>query len=123
MELLVADRDFSTVKMILGCQLLITLLIPVGFFVINELQYGLSFALGGLTAFLPNLYFALRIHWSVGLEAKKIVNAFYTGELGKLIITAALFTIIFQIPSIKIMPLLFGYITALSVFWFALLMR
>jgi len=120
----VADRKISTVVKILGFQFLIIMVITAGF-VVGEggWRYGLSPVLGGMAAFIPNLYFALRIHKSTGKEARKIVNSFYAGESGKLLLTAALFAMIFQIPGIKILPLLAGYAAALSVFWFALLMR
>jgi ATP synthase protein I len=83
----------------------------------------LSAALGGSAAFFPNLFFAYRIKKATGQEARKIVVSFYTGEVGKLLLTAAIFVLIFQIPNIDLLPLLVGYLTALSVFWFALLMR
>lgn len=112
----------STVAKILGYQLLIILVISLGF-AIGEWQKALSPALGGLAAFIPNLYFALRIAGSGEQEARKILRSFYTGETVKLLLTAALFMLIFQIPNIEILPLLTGYIAALSVFWFALLLR
>jgi ATP synthase protein I len=83
----------------------------------------LSAILGGVAAFIPNLYFALRVYKSAGQEARKIVRSFYAGESGKLLLTAALFFMIFQLPNIEILPLLSVYIVVLSVFWFALLMR
>jgi len=69
------------------------------------------------------MYFALRVRKSAGQEARKIVRSFYAGESGKLLLTAALFFMIFQLPHIEILPLLSVYVAALSVFWFALLMR
>jgi len=119
----VTGRKLSTVSKILGYQILIILIITAGFAFAGGWQQGLSGALGGMAAFVPNLYFALRIHRSSGKPARKIVNSFYAGESGKLLLTAALFILIFKIPNIEILPLLAGYITALSVFWFALLMR
>jgi ATP synthase protein I len=119
----VTGRKRSTVSKILGYQILIILIITAGFAITGGWQQGLYSALGGLAAFIPNLYFALRVHRTSGLNPRKIVNSFYAGESGKLLLTAALFMIIFQVPNIKILPLLVGYITALSVFWFALLMR
>jgi ATP synthase protein I len=95
----------------------------LGFAIVGGWQKAISPALGGVAAFIPNLYFALRIYKTAGQDAKKIVRSFYAGESGKLLLTAALFIMIFQIPALDILPLLFGYITALSVFWFALLMR
>lgn len=118
-----ASRKYSTVSKILGYQLLIILIITAGFAIAGGWQQGLSSVLGGIAAFIPNLYFALRIYRASGFKPRKIVNSFYAGESGKLLLTAALFIMIFQVPNIKILPLLTGYITALSVFWFALLMR
>lgn len=113
----------ATVSKILSYQFLVALLISAGFALIYGRQQGLSSALGGLAAFVPNAYFALRIFKSSGKPARKILNAFYAGESGKLILTAALFIMIFKVPNLQILPLFVGYMSALSVFWFALLMR
>ncbi|MDP3589171.1 MAG: ATP synthase subunit I [Methylobacter sp.] len=104
-------------------QLLTIIIMTAGFALTGGRSYALSATLGGAAAFIPNLYFALRVHRSAGQEARKIVNSFYAGESGKLLLTAALFFMIFQLPNIEILPLLAVYIAALSVFWFALLMR
>ena len=116
------SRKCSTVSKILSYQILIILIITAGFAFAGWRQ-GISSALGGMAAFVPNLYLALRIVKSSGQPARKIVNSFYAGEAGKLLLTAALFILIFKVPNIEILPLLAGYIAALSVFWFALLMR
>ena len=113
----------STVSKILSYQILIILIITAVFALVGGWRQGLSGALGGMAAFVPNLYFALRIYRTSGKPARKIVNSFYAGESGKLLLTAALFIMIFKVPNIEILPLLAGYIAALSVFWFALLMR
>lgn len=117
------SRKYSTVVKILSYQILIMLIIAAGFAVTKGGQQALSAILGGMAAFVPNLYFALRIRRSAGQEARKIVNSFYAGESGKLLLTAALFVMIFQVPNIQILPLLVSYMAALSIFWFALLMR
>lgn len=116
-------EKLSTVSKILSYQLLLLIMVAIIFMWLQGWQEAKSSALGGLTAFIPNLYLALKIQKSTGLAARKIVNAFYTGEAVKLILTATLFILIFQMPHIAILPLLIGYITALSVFWFALLLR
>jgi ATP synthase protein I len=119
----VAVRKSSTVSKILSYQILIILIITAGFTFAKGWQSGLSSVLGGMAAFIPNLYFALRIYRSTGKPARKIVNSFYAGESGKLLLTVAMFIMIFRVPNIEILPLLAGYIAALSIFWFALLMR
>ena len=116
-------RKLSTVSKILSYQVMIILIISAGFAIAGGWHQGLSSALGGIAAFIPNLYFALRIVRSSGKPARNIVNSFYAGESSKLLLTAALFIMIFKVPNIQILPLLTGYIAALSVFWFALLMR
>ena len=117
-----AARGSSTVAKILGYQALIIMAVSLGF-VVGGWQKVFSSALGWLAAFLPNLYFALRVAGSAEQDARKILRSFYMGESVKLLLTVALFILIFQIPNIEILPLMAGYITALSVFWFALLMR
>jgi len=123
LESRVTGRKISTVSKILSYQLLIILIITAGLAGYGGLNFAISSALGGVAAFVPNLYFALRIHKAAGLPARKVMNSFYAGESGKLILTAVLFMLIFKIPNITILPLLIGYVSALSVFWFALLMR
>jgi ATP synthase protein I len=117
-----ASGNGSAVGKILRYQLVLILLVAAGFAVKDE-QLGLSAALGGMAAFLPNLYFAFWTQRSAGKDIRKVVNSFYVGESGKFFLTVLIFIAIFQLPNIHILPLLVGYITALSVFWFALLMR
>jgi len=63
---------------------------------------GLSALLGGSIAWLPNTYFALRAFRYRGARAaQKIVRAFYAGAFGKMILTMAMFAIVF----IKVKPL------------------
>lgn len=123
MELGVTGTKRSTVSKIISYQILVIIIMTAGFALAGGRSYALSAVLGGAAAFIPNLYFALRVHKSAGQEARKIVRSFYAGESGKLLLTAALFFMIFQLPNIEILPLLAVYVAALSVFWFALLMR
>jgi ATP synthase protein I len=103
----VTDGRLSTVAKILCYQVLIIAVVSLAF-VVGGWQKGLSAALGGLAAFVPNLYFALRVSGAAGQEAKKVLRSFYVGE---------------SVPRVEILPLMAGYIAALSIFWFALLMR
>lgn len=116
-------RKTSTVVRVLGYQVLIILVVVAGFALKgNEQQTG-SALLGGAAAFIPNLFFSLWVNRTTGQGAKKVMNAFYVGESGKFFLTVAAFILIFQLPNIHILPLLVCYVAALSVFWFALLMR
>lgn len=79
---------------------------------------------GGMAAFLPNAFFAAKFGVSrTAREAREIVKAFYLGEIIKLLTTAGLFILIFQLPDIKYLPLFVGFGAVLVIFWFALLVR
>jgi ATP synthase protein I len=118
----VAVRGLSTVAKILGYQVLIIAVVSLGFGVVGW-QKAFSATIGGFAALIPNLYFAFRVAGSVEQDARKILRSFYVGESVKLLLTVALFMLIFQIPNIEILPLMAAYVAALSVFWFALLMQ
>jgi ATP synthase protein I len=119
----VAGRPLSTVSKILFLQLLVIALIASVFAMTQGRLYALHAFLGGMAAFIPNGYFAFRIKCAQGQDAQKIVRSFYMGESGKLVLTAILFVLIFQLPNISILPLMTGYVAVLSVFWFALILR
>jgi ATP synthase protein I len=104
-------------------QVLTIIVIASGFFLVGTKLQAISALLGGVTAFLPNLYFGLKISSVSGGDAKKIVRSFYTGESGKLILTVLLFCLIFQFPNIELFPVMLCFVATLSVFWFALIIR
>jgi ATP synthase protein I len=96
--------------------------VSFGFFIFGTQSMAVSSFLGGLTAFLPNLYFAYRISLAKGQSAKKIVQSFYSGESRKVLMTCALFAIAFQVPGIEFFPLMACFVAVLSVFWLALIL-
>ena len=57
---------------------------------------GLGAFLGGMTVWIPNCYFAYRAFKHRGARAARlIVRSFYTGAAGKMLLTAAMFTLVF----------------------------
>ncbi|WP_417313175.1 F0F1 ATP synthase subunit I [Ectopseudomonas khazarica] len=82
---------------------------------------GYSALLGGMTAWLPNLYFAHKaFRYSGARAAREIVRSFYAGEAGKLILTFVLFALTFAGVKPLEAPMLFGvYLLTLMVSWFA----
>lgn len=82
----------------------------------------LSPFLGSIVALLPNCYVAYRLYLSRDWDAQRIVRSFYASESWKIILTATLFAIVFQIPDVNLLTLLVGYLAVLSVFWFALIL-
>ncbi len=113
----------SIIAKVLMSQILFILIISIGFFWLGNQAKMFSSFIGGMAAVIPNSYLALKVVQTSNQDAQKIVNAFYLGEVGKLLLTGLLFYLIFQIPNIELLPLLAGYTAALSVFWFALLIR
>lgn len=113
----------SIVTKILKYQILVIFFVSLVFMLTLDLNSGFFSFLGGLIAFLPNLHFGWRLRKISQLETKKFINSFYRNETTKLLLTALFFVLVFRIPDIKLLPLLVCYISTLSVFWFALLMR
>ncbi|MDD5034981.1 MAG: ATP synthase subunit I, partial [Methylococcaceae bacterium] len=87
-------------------------------------EFGVSALLGGLIGFLPNVYFGMKFgRKDPSKSADEVVGAFYLGETIKLIVTALLFVLVFQLPGILFLPLFIGFGSVIAVFWFALLLR
>ena len=116
-------QKFSVINKILVGQALIIMLVITSFFMFGDGISTKSALFGGLAALIPNWYFARKINKQQGQEARKIVRSFYTGESGKLILTAILFALILQDPDINFLAVMTAYIAALTVFWFALFIR
>lgn len=117
-------RFFPVVRWILVTQILAVTIITLFVLALWGWPDARSALFGGLTAFLPNLYFAVKFGVSeASRTAKEIVGIFYRGETIKLITTAVLFFLIFQLPEIRFLPLFASFGLVLTVFWFALLVR
>ncbi|MGZ4958611.1 MAG: ATP synthase subunit I [Methylomonas sp.] len=114
------ENHFSAVGRVLYAQVLMAAVVASGFLLMGGWKSAVSPLLGGGIALLPNFYFAYKIYLARNMEAQAVVNAFYKGETIKLILTAALFAMVLQIPSVDFLTLLIGYMAVLSVFWFAL---
>ena len=85
------------------------------------ITYALSSLAGGLCCTLPNAYFVWRaFRYSGARSAKLIVSSFYRGEAGKLVLTAAGFTLVFtQIKTLEPLALFGAFILVQAVNWFA----
>ncbi|SDI57775.1 F0F1 ATP synthase subunit I [Pseudomonas panipatensis] len=82
---------------------------------------GYSGLLGGLIAWLPNVYFARKaFRYSGARSAQMIVRSFYAGEAGKLVLTAVLFALAFAgVKPLEPLALFGIYLLALLVSWCA----
>lgn len=117
-------RLFSAVRRILMMQFLAMIAGTLFAWVCWGWPEARSALLGGLAAFLPNTLFAASFGVADATrEVRDIVKAFYLGETIKLLTTAGLFILIFQLPELRYLPLFAGFTAVLAVFWFALLAR
>lgn len=81
---------------VLQAQLLVAVLAAGAGGILSSLVSGYSALLGGLIALLANLYFAAKaFRYSGARSAGAIVRAMWSGEMGKLFLTAALFALVF----------------------------
>ncbi len=76
--------------------------------------------LGGFVCWIPCCYFAFRAFRFKGARAaQKIVRSMYAGEFGKIMLTMALFTVVFiQVRPLDALALFAGFALVQSVNWF-----
>jgi len=101
-------------------QLGVTLLVAVIAEIIGDSTAALSAIAGGLVCVLPNAYFVSKLFKHSGAHsARQIVNGFYKGEAMKLMLSVALFALVFKFLNVNPLVFFVAYITAQMVFWFA----
>ena len=117
-------RLFPVVRWVLLAQFAGIVVVAALFWPFGGAHAALSALAGGLVAFVPNLVNSL----GLGVRddrrtAKQVARLFFGGEVLKLLLTALLFAAVFQVPDLEILPLMAGFVSALTAFWFALLVR
>ena len=85
---------------------------------------GYSALLGGMIALLPNLYFTYKAFRYFGARSiKATVQSIWSGEMGKLFLTAALFALVFAgVERLNVAALFVGYALVLGIAASALLL-
>ena len=102
-------------------QLLVTLLIATVSLAFESVQAACSALIGGGVSTLVTLYFASQVFSvRIGSPAAKIAQAFYMGEIVKLLLTVVLLSIALRWLDVSPLPLLLAYIAALLAYWLAL---
>lgn len=109
---------------VLVVQAFVAIGLAIAFWLIKGLNAGGSASLGGLIALLPNLYFALKAFRYFGAQSAVAVTlSLWTGEMGKYMLTAALFVLVFLvIKPLDIAALFISYFLVLIVSSFGLLL-
>jgi ATP synthase protein I len=100
-------------------QATVACIISTLFFVMWGAQYGLSALAGGVIAVLPNFVFATLAFSHSGASSAKVIKSFYWGEAVKMLLTIALFSLVFINIKVGFMPLFTCYSLVLVVHWIA----
>ncbi len=113
-SLIVSNLKAPPIYKVIVAQLAITGFISIISLMFSGTTMAFSALLGGLISALPNSYFALHaFRYQGARNAEKIVKSFIRGELGKIIITVALFALSFAlISSLHEIALILGFIVA-----------
>ena len=104
---------------LVGLQALVVLIIAAGW-LLGGLLEALSALLGGAACVIPSLYFARRFFATTSArEARKIITAFYLGELVKLALSGVMVVLIIMLIPVAIVPVITGFVGAQFGFWLA----
>ena len=101
---------------VLVAQALTGLLVAVFCGLLFGMVAGYSGLLGGLIALLANVYFAFKAFRYFGARsARAIVQSFWAGEMGKQVLAAALFALVFVgVEPLEPLALFAGYVLVLG---------
>ena len=91
-----AQARLRVIRLLLLWQLVVALCAGALGWLVAGRAGGLSALAGGLICWLPNCWFAYRAFRHRGARAaRRIVRAFYAGEVGKMFLTVLLFAAVF----------------------------
>lgn len=105
------------ISRLLLAQALMSGVIGVVFWLAEDISAAGNAILGGLIALVPNIYFALKTFRYFGAQSAVAVTlSFWTGELGKYVLTVGLFIFVFlAVKPNNVIALFIGYFVVLMV--------
>ncbi len=107
-------------KRLLMIQMGAVILIAIGMTLSVNAEWGFSALVGGGIFVIANTVFAIcAFLFSGARAAKKIAASFYTGEALKILITVALFSLVYMYMQVELVPLKLTYLLALGINIFA----
>ncbi len=96
------------------------ILVAIGTTLAVNAEWGFSALVGGGIFVIANTVFATcAFLFSGARAAKKITASFYTGEALKILITVALFSLVYMYMQVELVPLKLTYLLALGINIFA----
>jgi len=116
---LAASRLRAAMRVVLA-QLIVTLVLAV-LATSHSLAAAQGLLAGGLISVIANGYFTLKAFSRSGASAAKaIVQDFYKGEAGKIVLTALGFLLVLKgMPGLPVAFVMIGFVSALAVHWAA----
>jgi ATP synthase protein I len=101
---------FWQLMMIMGLALIL--------FLLQGMHKAFSSLAGGMAYWLPTVFFLWRVSKHTGARAaSRFVMAFFSGEVIKLILSAALFVLIIKFLPVNLLYVLAGFMFAILAFW------
>ena len=101
-------------------QLLLILILAVVFYTGFDQRALISSVLGGFVCLMPSMLFAITFFRHKGAQnIKRIMGAFYLGEAVKLILTGALFALVFINYKVNASAFFITFIAVQALYWCA----
>ncbi len=108
------------VKQLLLIETSVVTLVATGMAIAVNTEWGMSALIGGSIFVVANAVFALCAFLFVGARAAKMVAvSFYAGEALKILITVALFSVVYMYMQVELVPLKLTYLLVLGINIFA----
>jgi ATP synthase protein I len=105
---------------LVSTQALFVLVIGLIVYVVWDFDHARSAWIGGFTAVLPSLVFALYAFRFAGAQsAKMVTTSFYRGQSLKLLTTFVLFIVAFKLLNVIIEPMMITFVITLLTHWLA----
>ncbi len=90
-------------------------------YLLSDRRAAISAGIGGLISALTTATFALRVFAArPDAPLKKVVRAFYAGEVQKIALTAVLFFAVIKWVDVAFLPLFLTYMVSLLAYWIVL---
>ena len=101
-------------------QMFVVFLAAAIFFIVRGWQAFVSALLGGMVTVIPGFVFSIKLFKYRGAQySKEILNGFYTGAAYKIILSGALFALIFMNYEVDALAFFVTLILAQAIYWFA----
>lgn len=103
--------QLKLIHTILYTQIIFSFLVAGILCIWKEWTFGLSALIGGSIAILPEFFFMMiYFRRKYAFVAKKVVTAFFVGEIVKWLVTIGMFTVSFHWVKLKPLPMLMTFI-------------